>query len=162
MDEDPDHGGGKGPKQGLVHRALLRDGGVWTACPNGMATNGKLRLGEQFAYVFDLGDNWQRLCTVADGLADPLETLGIIPDRPLPWWSWGSIPDQYGRDWNGDDGETPPPLAPDGLTDLPPILPWWGPQPWQALTAPPDPAEDGIRYRDLTDVNRSEHSNNLR
>jgi hypothetical protein len=31
---------------------------------------GRLRLGEQFAYVFDLGDNWQHLCTVADGLAD--------------------------------------------------------------------------------------------
>ena len=110
---------------------------------------GRLRLGEQFAYVFDLGDNWQHLCTIADGLADPLETLGIIPDRPLPWWGWGSIPDQYGRDWNGDDGDTPPPPAPDGLTDLPPILPWWGSQPWRARTVPPDPVEGGIRYRDL-------------
>jgi hypothetical protein len=68
---------------------------------------GRLRLGEQFAYVFDLGDNWQHLCTVADG------------------------------------------LAPDGLTDLPPILPWWGPRPWRARTAPTDPAGDGIHYRDL-------------
>jgi hypothetical protein len=54
---------------------------------------GRLQLGEQFAYVFDLGDNWQHLCTVADGLADPMEALGIIPDRPVPWWGWGSIPD---------------------------------------------------------------------
>jgi hypothetical protein len=69
--------------------------------------------------------------------------------RPLSWWGWGSIPDQYGRDWNGDDGDTPAPPAPHGLTDLPPILPWWGPQPWRARTAPPDPVEDGIRYRDL-------------
>jgi hypothetical protein len=109
----------------------------------------RLQLSEQFAYVFDLGDNWQHLCTVSDGLADPLETLGIIPDRPQPWWGWGSIPDQYGRNWNGDDGDTPAPPAPDGLTDLPPILPWWGPQPGRARTALPDPLEGGIRYRDL-------------
>ena len=83
------------------------------------------------------------LCTVADGLTDPLETLSVIPDRPQPWWGWGSIPDQYGRDWNGDDGDTRTPPAPDGLTDLPPILPWWGPRPWRARTAPPDSVEDG-------------------
>jgi Plasmid pRiA4b ORF-3-like protein len=53
---------------------------------------GKLRLGEQFAYVFDLGDNWQHLCTVAASLADPLETLGIIPDRPQPWWAGAASP----------------------------------------------------------------------
>jgi Plasmid pRiA4b ORF-3-like protein len=58
---------------------------------------GRLRPGEQFAYTFDLGDNWQHLCTVAPQRADPLETLGIIPDRPLPCWGWGDIPDQYGR-----------------------------------------------------------------
>jgi len=40
---------------------------------------GRLRPGEQFAYTFDLGDNWQHLCTVAAQRADPLETLGIIP-----------------------------------------------------------------------------------
>jgi hypothetical protein len=45
---------------------------------------GRLRLSEQFAYVFDLGDNWQHLCTVAPQRADPLETLGIIPVGPLP------------------------------------------------------------------------------
>jgi hypothetical protein len=68
-----------------------------------------------------------------------LETLGIIPDRPLPWWGWGSIPDQYGRDWNGDDGDTPAPAAPDGLTDLPPILPGWGPSP--GAHEPPRPIQ---------------------
>jgi len=57
--------------------------------PDGMidgstARLGRLRLGEQFAYVFDLGDNWQHLCTVAPRLADPLETLGTVPDRPVP------------------------------------------------------------------------------
>jgi Plasmid pRiA4b ORF-3-like protein len=45
---------------------------------------GRLRPGEQFAYTFDLGDNWQHLCTVAPQRADPLETLGIIPVGPLP------------------------------------------------------------------------------
>ena len=89
---------------------------------------GRLRLGEQFAYVFDLGDNWQHLCTVGPKLADPVETLGIVPDRPLPFWGWGDIPDQYGRGWNGDDGSTPMPPAPEGMSDLPPILPGWGPQ----------------------------------
>jgi len=95
---------------------------------------GRVRLGEQFA----------------DGLADPLETLGVITDRPLPWWGWGSIPDQYGRDWNGDDGETPAPPAPrraNGPPAHPPL--GVGSQPWRAQTALPDPVEDGIRYRDL-------------
>ncbi len=62
-------------------------------------------------------------------LADPVETLGTIPDGPLPCWGWGDIPDQYGRRWNGDDGSTPMPPAPDGMANLPPILPWWEPQP---------------------------------
>jgi hypothetical protein len=123
--------------------------------PEGMvdgskARLGRLRLGEQFAYVFDLGDNWQHLCTVAPRLTDPVEALGVVPDRPLPCWGWGDIPDQYGRGWNGDDGSAPLPPAPDGLSDLPPILPWWGPQPRRAHQAAP--AEGGgseIRHRDL-------------
>ena len=69
------------------------------------------------------GDNWQHLCTVGPKLADPVETLGIDPDRPLPCWGWGDIPDQYGRRWNGDDGSTPMPPAPDGMGGLPPFLP---------------------------------------
>ena len=93
---------------------------------------GRLRLGEQFAYVFDLGDYWQHLCTVGPQLADPVETLGVVSDRPLPCWGWGDIPDQYGRRWNGDDGEAFMPPAPDGLTDLPSILPGWGPHRRQA------------------------------
>jgi len=35
--------------------------------------------------------------TGAARLADPMETLGIVPDKPLPCWGWGDIPDQYGR-----------------------------------------------------------------
>jgi hypothetical protein len=35
----------------------------------------------------------------------------------------------FGDRWNGDDGESPQPKRPARLlTDLPPILPWWGPQ----------------------------------
>jgi hypothetical protein len=45
---------------------------------------GRLRPGEQFAYTFDLGDNWQHLCTVAPQRADPMEPLRIIPVGPLP------------------------------------------------------------------------------
>jgi len=110
---------------------------------------GRLRPGEQFAYTFDLGDNWQHLCTVATQRADPLQTLGIMPDKPLPCWGWGDIPDQYGRRWDGDDGSSPMPKASDGLAGLPPILPGWGPRQQPRSTASP---ADGsaIRYRDLT------------
>jgi len=111
---------------------------------------GRLRLSEQFAYVFDLGDNWQHGCTVGPKLVDPLESLGTVPDGPLPCWGWGDVPDQYGRRWNGDDGSTPMPPAPDGMADLLPILPWWGPQPSRGRQASlPSGEVIEIRYRDL-------------
>jgi hypothetical protein len=56
-------------------------------------------LHEQFACVFDLGGNWQHVCTVGPKLVDPPESLGTVPDRPLPCWGWGDVPDQYGRRW---------------------------------------------------------------
>ncbi|MGW1728704.1 IS1096 element passenger TnpR family protein [Streptomyces sp. NPDC002306] len=90
-------------------------------------TLSRLKGGEQFAYVFDLGDNWAHLCTVADRRIDPADELGEILDRPVPSWGWGSLPDQYARRWDGDDGESPPPKRPARrLSDLPPILPGWG------------------------------------
>ena len=46
------------------------------------------------------------------GRVDPLELLGIIPDAPMAFWGRGSLPDQYGRRWDGDDGESPPPTRP--------------------------------------------------
>lgn len=52
----------------------------------------RLKPGERFAYVFDLGDHWAHLCTVAERRVDPLEALGIVPDKPLPCWGWGSLP----------------------------------------------------------------------
>jgi len=87
----------------------------------------RLALGEQFAYEFDLGDGWTHLCTVGEARIDPLEVLGLIPNRPLAYWGWGAIPDQYGRRWEVDDGQAEPPADP-GPSDLPPLRPWWGPQ----------------------------------
>jgi len=51
----------------------------------------RLKPGEQFVYVFDLGDDWAHLCTVGNSPLDPLETLGSVPDRPLPYFGWGAI-----------------------------------------------------------------------
>ena len=68
----------------------------------------RLAVGDRFTYVFDLGDGWRHECAVT-GLDDPEETLGIVPQEPLAYWGWGAIPDQYGRRWSGDDGESEPP-----------------------------------------------------
>lgn len=54
----------------------------------------RLSLGEQFAYVFDWGDDWAHLYTVAAERIDPLDTLGILPAGPLPYWGWGYLPDR--------------------------------------------------------------------
>jgi hypothetical protein len=86
----------------------------------------RLHPGEQFAYVFDLGDDWAHLCTVGARRIDPAEVLGILPGTPLPYWGWGDIPDQYRRRWDDDGGESRPPRNP-GLADLPPLRPHWGP-----------------------------------
>jgi hypothetical protein len=87
----------------------------------------RLGLGDRFAYVFDLGDDWAHLCTVGAERIDPLEAVGIVPSEPTAYWGWGELPDQYGRRWDGDDGESPEPKQPaDPLADLPPILPEWG------------------------------------
>ena len=87
----------------------------------------RLRPGEQFVYVFDLGDDWAHLCTMGPERVDPLTTLGIIPDKPLPYWGWGDLPDQYGRRWDGDHGESRPPKDPK-VADLPRLRPDWGPE----------------------------------
>lgn len=69
---------------------------------------GKLvRSGDRFTYVFDFGDDWTHLCT-HEGQADPEETQGL-PERIWPAWGWGVLPDQYGRRWAEDDGESTPP-----------------------------------------------------
>ena len=99
----------------------------------------RLQLGEQFAYEFDLGDGWEHLCTVGPERVDPAEVYGPEPDDPAPYFGWGNLPDQHGRQWGSDDGSTPPPPQPDPPTsDLPPLMPWWGN--WQ----PPTGALPGI------------------
>ena len=98
----------------------------------------RLRPGEQFVYVFDLGDDWAHLCTVGAQQIDPVEVLGIQPDMPLAYQGWGGIPDQYGRRWDDDDGESPLPMDL-GLADLPPLRPHWGPDSGSAVA----PGADG-------------------
>ena len=88
----------------------------------------RLALGEQFAYVFDLGDYWAHLCTVGTERADPVAAYGVVPSRPVAIFGWGDLPDQYGRRWQGDDGQSAVPPNPRG-SDLPPILPRWRPRP---------------------------------
>jgi hypothetical protein len=85
---------------------------------------GQLMMGEQFVYVFDFGDQWQHLCSVGPQRIDPYETLGIEPDRPLPYFGLGDIPDQYQRRRDGDDGERSPPRRP-VKSDPPPLLSSW-------------------------------------
>lgn len=87
---------------------------------------GWLGSGEQFVYEFDFGDWWMHLCTVGSQRIDPLEVLGVLPDRPMPYWGWGDIPDQYARRWDGDDGEFEGPRPDRQLRDLPPVRPRWG------------------------------------
>ncbi|MEW1857411.1 hypothetical protein AB0268_12895 [Pseudarthrobacter oxydans] len=71
-----------------------------------------LEPGAEFQFMFDLGDAWTHRCVVGEVKVDPLEVLGIRPDAPLPYWGWGSIPDQYGRRWATDDGESRAPGKP--------------------------------------------------
>lgn len=86
-----------------------------------------LAPGEPFAYVFDLGDGWEHLCTVTDAAVDPMELWGEEPEEAIVCtFGWGDLPDQHGRQWRDDDGQSPPPPPPDVLTeDLPPLLPHW-------------------------------------
>src|SRR5699024_8921077 len=60
--------------------------------------------GAEFRFTYDFGDDWTHRCVVGETTIDPVETLGISPPAPLPYWGWGSMPDQYGRRWQGDDG----------------------------------------------------------
>jgi hypothetical protein len=114
----------------LADGAAITELELWDGeAPDGSPDSGKTKLsrlspGEQFAYTFDFGDDWTHLCTVASERVDSLDTVGIVPGEPLPYFGWGDLPDQYGRRWSGDDGETAQQKGPTNpLTDLPPILP---------------------------------------
>jgi hypothetical protein len=65
----------------------------------------EVKPGEEFEYVFDLGDEWRHRCTVLEQKADPVEEYGLVPEAPAAIWGWGSIPDQYGRRSFEDDEE---------------------------------------------------------
>jgi hypothetical protein len=64
----------------------------------------EVKPGEEFTYVFDLGDHWEHRCVVEPEKADPLDEYGTVPPAPAVVWGWGSIPDQYGRRFE-DEGE---------------------------------------------------------
>lgn len=51
-------------------------------------------------------------CVVDEEKVDPLELLGTIPEGPMAYSGWGSIPDQYGRRWADDDGSEQAPRRP--------------------------------------------------
>ncbi|MET4429325.1 hypothetical protein ABIA65_002629 [Mycolicibacterium sp. 624] len=68
--------------------------------------------GAEFQFNFDLGDDWTHRCVVGDEKVDAAEVLGITPRKPLPYWGWGNIPDQYGRRWADDDGQSRVPSRP--------------------------------------------------
>lgn len=71
-----------------------------------------LRPGSEFQFTFDLGDDWIHRCVIGSTKVDPVDALGITPSKPLPYWGWGAIPDQYGRRWAEDDGESRVPNRP--------------------------------------------------
>ena len=68
--------------------------------------------GAEFQFTFDFGDDWIHRCVVGEEKIDPLDVLGMRPKAPLPYWGWGNIPDQYGRRWAGEDGESRAPRRP--------------------------------------------------
>lgn len=65
----------------------------------------EVQPGEEFVYVFDLGDNWRHRCTVEPEKVDPRQEWAAdeLPARPVAIWGWGWIPDQYGRRSFDDD-----------------------------------------------------------
>lgn len=133
----------------------------------------RLRPGERFSFEFDFGDSWMHLCTVGEEKVDPREVYGAIPDRPVPFFGWGAIPDQYGRRWDEDDGGSAAPPPPEPLlSDLPDLHYTWGtraftvgdagggavvPGPWVAAVDDHDeePAPAPWTYETVQDLRRA-------
>jgi hypothetical protein len=99
-----------------------------------------LEPGAEFQFTFDLGDNWTYRCVLGQQKVDPLEVLGIHPAAPLPYFGWGTIPDQYGRRWAEDDGQGRAPRRP--TQPHPMLLHTW-------------PAQAQVPALDLTEVRRA-------
>jgi hypothetical protein len=123
--------------RGHLHHFILADGSEiapleWMDDAFGFEIDDSALLsevspGDQFAFEFDFGDGWEHLCTVGPDLVDPAQVYGAVPERPVSYFGWGDLPDQYGRRWADDDGESEPSPQPDPpFADLPPLLPSWG------------------------------------
>ena len=94
--------------------------------PEGSLDGAKARLarprpGEQFAYTLDLGDN----CRARAGATSPTSTAAAGTAKTAAARAQG----------------------PNGLADLPPILPGWGPRQARPAASPADGS--ATRYRDL-------------
>jgi hypothetical protein len=63
-----------------------------------------LRPGDEFGFVFDLGDEWRHRCQVLGDKLDAREHFGELPLAPVILWGWGWLPDQYGRENDDDAG----------------------------------------------------------
>jgi hypothetical protein len=102
--------------------------------------SGSVGLGAEFQFTFDLGDRWTHRCVVEEYLVDPIEVLGAVPPGPLPSWGWGELPDQYGRRWSDDDGQSRAPKRP--AHPHPMLIGLW-------------PAHGQVRDLDLTEVRKA-------
>ncbi|GGV58614.1 hypothetical protein GCM10010245_91720 [Streptomyces spectabilis] len=80
--------------------------------------------GQEFHYTYDLGNHWSHICQIEPRPIDVAAVLDCVPQRPLPYRGWGTIPDPNGRLWDGDNGRNPVPP--------PPHQPW----PWSNAPAP--------------------------
>lgn len=74
--------------------------------------------GDEFRFIFDLGDNWTHRCVVSERKLDPNAMFDDLPDRPAAIWGWGEMPDQYGRRWATDDGTEPIPPEQDAADPM--------------------------------------------
>lgn len=119
----------------------------------------RIKTGDRFIYVFDLGDSWTHLCTV-EGTVDPYDVLGVHVIDPTPFWGWGSVPDQYGRRWaddSGDPHEHPPARDDLDLTEMHEVSRLnadrlTGRELRIAAAAGPKPLIEAITAKDLSEV----------
>jgi Plasmid pRiA4b ORF-3-like protein len=63
-----------------------------------------LKPGDEFSFVFDMGDDWRHRCRVLADKLDAREAFREVPREPVILWGWGWLPDQYGREVEDDAG----------------------------------------------------------
>jgi hypothetical protein len=63
----------------------------------------ELAPGDEFAYTFDLGEEWRHRCAVLSDKVDARELFGETPPGTVILEGWGWLPDQYGRETAGLD-----------------------------------------------------------